>query len=252
MQTGRLTDKVAIITGGSKGIGAATARKFVAEGANVIIWDMDEENGEKLVLELNSLTPNNPKADFFLIDVSKLYAIEYATKQVLEIYQKIDILINNAGIVQDATLLKMQPEEWSNVLDVNLTGVFYCTKTIASHMAKAGSGRIINASSVVGIQGNFGQSNYAAAKAGVIGLTKVWARELGPKGITVNAVAPGFIQTDMIANLPDKILQTIRDRVPLMRVGMPEDIANAYCFLASDEAAFINGAVLNVDGGISI
>jgi 3-oxoacyl-[acyl-carrier protein] reductase len=176
-------------------------------------------------------------------------SVELATKKTLEQFGKIDILINNAGITKDASFLKMTSEQWQQVIDVNLTGVFNCTKAIAPSMVERKYGRIVNASSVVGIYGNFGQTNYVATKAGVIGMTQVWARELGRKGITVNAVAPGFIATDMIQTIPEKILEAIKEKTPLQRFGTPEDVANAYCFLASDEASFINGAVISVDGG---
>ncbi|MCF7794687.1 MAG: SDR family oxidoreductase, partial [Candidatus Cloacimonetes bacterium] len=171
-------------------------------------------------------------------------------KRVINDFGKVDILINNAGITKDATLKKMTPEQWQQVIDVNLTGVFNCTQSVSAHMTERGSGRIINASSVVGLYGNFGQTNYVAAKAGVIGMTKVWARELGRKGICVNAVAPGFIVTEMVAAMPDKVIQMMEEKTPLGRLGRPEDIANAYCFLAGDEASFINGTTLCVDGGI--
>jgi 3-oxoacyl-[acyl-carrier protein] reductase len=171
---------------------------------------------------------------------------------VLQKFGGIDILINNAGITRDATLLKMTAEQWNQVIGVNLTGVFNCTKAVAPQMVERGKGRIINASSLVGITGNFGQTNYAASKAGLIGMTQTWARELGPKGITVNAVAPGFIATDMVKKMPEKVLQAMREKTPMRRLGEPRDIANAYLFLASDEADFINGAVIRVDGGLTL
>jgi 3-oxoacyl-[acyl-carrier protein] reductase len=171
---------------------------------------------------------------------------------VLQRFGGIDILINNAGITRDATLLKMTPEQWNQVIAVNLSGVFHCTKAVALHMVERGKGKIINTSSIVGISGNFGQTNYAATKAGLIGMTKTWARELGPKGITVNAVAPGFIATEMVKKMPEKVLQGMRERTPMRRLGEPRDVANAYLFLASDEADFINGAVLSVDGGLTL
>jgi len=170
--------------------------------------------------------------------------------QAIEKFGVIDILINNAGITRDATLLKMTEEQWEQVIGVNLSGVFHCTKAVATHMVEKAKGRIINASSVVGIYGNFGQTNYSATKAGVIAMTKTWARELGPKGIRVNAVAPGFIATDMVRKMPEKVLQSMAERTPLRRLGQPRDVANAYLFLASQEADFINGAVLSVDGGV--
>lgn len=249
MSLDRLKNKVAIITGGAKGIGRAIAQKFAQEGATIIIWDIDEDAGELTTLELLEA---QHEAEFFLVDTSKLYAVEYAAQQVISNYKKIDILINNAAILRDATLLKMTGAAWQEVIDVNLTGVFHCTKTVASYMVKQRYGRIINATSIVGGQGNFGQTNYVASKAGVIGMTKVWSKELGSKGITVNAVAPGFIQTEMTNKLPGKVLKTLLDKTPLHRMGTPEEVASAYLFLASDEAAFINGAVLNVDGGLTI
>ncbi|MFQ3609685.1 MAG: 3-oxoacyl-ACP reductase FabG [Chloroherpetonaceae bacterium] len=242
----RLENKVAVITGGAQGIGKATAEKFASEGAWLAIWDMNEEKGRALVSELEK---KNVRALFQSVNVAKIESVELATKETLAQFGKIDILINNAGITKDASFLKMTPEQWQQVIDVNLTGVFNCTKAIAPSMVERKYGRIINASSVVGLYGNFGQTNYVATKAGVIGMTQVWARELGRKGITVNAVAPGFIATDMIQTIPEKILDAIKEKTPLQRFGTPEDVANAYCFLASDEAAFINGAVISVDGG---
>lgn len=243
----RLEGKVAIITGGAQGIGKTTALTFAKEGASLIIWDVNEEKGKAILLELSNLgTP----AMFHKVDVTKPESVEDAVAAALSRFGKIDILVNNAGITKDATLMKMTMEQFQAVLNVNLTGVFNCTKAVAASMIEKGSGRILNASSVVGIYGNFGQSNYVATKAGVIGMTKVWARELGRKGITVNAVAPGFIATDMIATVPEKVIETLKEKTPLGRLGMPEDIANAYLFLASDEASFINGHCLSVDGGL--
>ncbi|MBN8706555.1 MAG: 3-oxoacyl-ACP reductase FabG [Bacteroidetes bacterium] len=243
----RLEGKIAIITGGAQGIGKTTALTFAKEGASLIIWDVNEEKGKAILLELSNLgTP----AMFHKVDVTKPESVEEAVAAALSRFGKIDILVNNAGITKDATLMKMTMEQFQAVLNVNLTGVFNCTKAVAASMIEKGSGRILNASSVVGIYGNFGQSNYVATKAGVIGMTKVWARELGRKGITVNAVAPGFISTDMIATVPEKVIETLKEKTPLGRLGMPEDIANAYLFLASDEASFINGHCLSVDGGL--
>jgi 3-oxoacyl-[acyl-carrier protein] reductase len=242
----RLENKVAVITGGAQGIGKATAEKFASEGASVVVWDMNEEKGTNLA---KALEKHSIQAAFESVNVAKMESVELATKKTIEQFGKIDILINNAGITKDASFLKMTSEQWQQVIDVNLTGVFNCTKAIAPSMVERRYGRIINASSVVGIYGNFGQTNYVATKAGVIGMTQVWARELGRKGITVNAVAPGFIATDMIQTIPEKILEAIKEKTPLQRFGTPEDVANVYCFLASDEAAFINGAVISVDGG---
>ena len=240
----RLENRIAIVTGGSNGIGKATGEKFAAEGAKVIIWDIHEEAGNESAKQLGG--------DFYKVDTSDYQAVGEATSHVMDQYQKIDVLINNAGITRDATLKKMTPEQWQQVIDVNLTGVFNCGKHIQEHMVNAGYGRIINTSSVVGIYGNFGQSNYVATKSGIIGLTKVWARELGKKGITVNAVAPGFIATEMVMAMPEKVIDMMKSKVPLGELGRPEDIADAYCFLASDEAKYINGATLSVDGGMTV
>ncbi len=242
----KLKNKVAIITGGAKGIGKATVAKFVSEGATVDVWDLDGKAGNNLLEELGS------KVSFQKVDVSNIEDVERAVKNVVEKYSKVDILVNNAGITMDSSLKKMTPEQWQKVIDVNLTGVFNCTKIVSQYMLEKQSGVILNATSVVGIYGNFGQTNYVASKAGVIGMTKVWARELGRKGITVNAVAPGFIETEMVAAMPENVLAGMREKTPVGRLGKPEDIANAYAFLASDEASFINGAVLSVDGGIVI
>lgn len=240
----RLENKIAIVTGGSNGIGKATSLKFANEGATVIIWDLNEESGNKLANEISGSFEKVNTADYESVGV--------ATSNIIDKYGKIDILVNNAGITRDATLKKMTPEQWQQVIDVNLTGVFNCGKHVQEHMVEAGYGRIINTSSVVGIYGNFGQSNYVATKAGVIGMTKVWARELGRRGITVNAVAPGFIGTDMVMAMPDNVIDMMKSKVPIGQLGTPEDIANAYCFLASDEARYINGATLSVDGGMTV
>lgn len=189
---------------------------------------------------------------FDAVDTSNYEQVVAATKRVFDANGKIDILINNAGITNDSTLKKMTPEQWQSVIDINLTGTFYCTKAVNQYMVEAGWGRIINVSSVVGLYGNFGQTNYVATKAGVIGMTKTLCRELGKKGVTVNAVAPGFIATDMVAKMPEDVLAGMVAKVPVGRLGKPEDIANAFCFLASDEAAYVNGAVLSVDGGMTV
>lgn len=245
----KLKGKVSIITGGAKGIGKATTEKFLREGAFVEIWDLDETAGNQIVKDLSD---DNSTISFQKVDVSKIDDVEKAAKNAVKKYSKIDVLVNNAGITMDASLKKMTPEQWQKVIDVNLTGVFNCVKVISPYMVDRKSGAIINASSVVGLYGNFGQTNYVASKAGVIGMTKVWARELGRKGITVNAVAPGFIETEMVAAMPENVLAGMREKTPVGKLGKPEDIANAYAFLASDEASFINGAVLSVDGGIVI
>ncbi|HMP15190.1 MAG TPA: beta-ketoacyl-ACP reductase [Saprospiraceae bacterium] len=240
----KLQGKTAIITGGAAGIGSATAALFRQEGASVAIWDINEAQGRATAAALG--------ATFYRVNTANLAEVEEAAKAVHEEFGRIDILVNNAGITRDASLAKMTPEQWQLVLDVNLSGVFHCTKTVAPYMIERGYGRILNASSVVGIYGNFGQTNYVATKSGVIGMTKVWARELGRKGITVNAVAPGFIATEMVAAMPEKIVKMMEEKTPLGRLGKPEEIAAAYLFLASDDAAFINGATLSVDGGAVI
>jgi len=245
----RLAGRVAIITGGANGIGRAAALKFVEEGAQVEIWDVNESKGIETLAELNAISPGHR---FVKVDTTSLSSVEAAAANTAAHYGQIDILINNAGITRDATLAKMSSEQWQQVIDVNLTGVFYCTKAVSAYMVEKGSGRIINTSSVVGLYGNFGQTNYVATKAGVIGMTKTWARELGRKGILVNAVAPGFIATDMVTAMPEKVLEMMRSRSPLNRLGTPEDIANVYCFLASDEAAYISGATISVDGALSL
>ncbi len=243
----RLANKVAIITGAGRGIGKVTAVRFADEGASLIIADVDETLGRTIADELKE---KGAKAIYCKVNVADFSQAEQMAKKANDEFGTIDILINNAGITRDATLLKMTVEQFEQVIDVNLKGVFNCTKAVAPYMVEHNYGRIINTSSVVGLYGNFGQTNYVATKAGVIGMTKVWARELGRKGITVNAVAPGFIATEMISTVPEKVLASIKERTPLQRLGEPSDIANAYLFLASDEAAFITGTVLSVDGGI--
>lgn len=244
-----MKDQVAIITGGADGIGKAACLRFTAEGATVVIWDFNEEKGialEKQIIE------DGGKAHFMKVNTDRWEEVEAAAKGVFEKYQRIDVLINNAGITRDSTLKKMTPDQWQQVIDVNLSGVFYCAKAVSEFMITRNYGRIINTSSVVALYGNFGQTNYVASKAGVIGMTKTMARELGRKGITVNAVAPGFIATEMVAKMPENILQGMKDKTPVGRLGTPEEIAATYAFLASNEAGFINGTVISVDGGITI
>ena len=245
----KLDHKVAVITGGSAGIGRASVLRFVQEGAAVAIWDVSEEKGEALAAECRK---GGADVRFFPVDTADPAAVAAAAKSTLEAFGRVDILINNAGITRDATLMKMTETQWDQVIDINLKGVFNCTKALAPAMVGQGSGRIINASSVVGLYGNFGQTNYAATKAGVIAMTKVWAKELGRKGVTANAVAPGFIATGMVAAMPEEVLAKLREKVPLARLGTPEEIAGVYAFLASDEAAYINGATISVDGGITL
>ncbi|WP_339714293.1 3-oxoacyl-ACP reductase FabG [uncultured Kriegella sp.] len=241
----RLKDKVAVITGGANGIGKVTVEKFLNEGAKVICWDINEDAGKKLMEE-----NENKALKLQKVNTVNKAEVDKAVAELISTYGGIDILINNAGITRDATLKKMTTEQWQSVLDVNLTGVFNCTQAISEYMVERGSGKIVNASSIVGLYGNFGQSNYVATKAGVIGLTKVWARELGRKGINVNAVAPGFIATEMVETIPDKVIAQLVSKIPLSRLGKPQDVANAYLFLSSEEASFINGTILSVDGGL--
>ncbi|NLX62323.1 MAG: 3-oxoacyl-[acyl-carrier-protein] reductase [Tissierellia bacterium] len=243
----RLIDKVAVITGGSSGIGKATAIRFAKEGAKVIIWDVNLTDAEKVIEEIKEI---GGIGKAYEVDVTDRKQIEEATNRVIEEFDKIDILINNAGITMDATLLKMKEEQWDKVIDINLKGTFNCGQVIAKHMAERQSGVILNAASVVGLYGNFGQTNYAASKWGVIGMTKTWAKELGRENIRVNAVAPGFISTDMVKKIPEKVLNMMKEKALLGRLGTPEEVANAYLFLASDEASFITGTVLSVDGGV--
>jgi len=245
----RLKDRVAIITGGANGIGKATATRFAREGANIAIWDVQEEKGQALIKTLHEM---GAKAVFYKVDTADAMMVQKGVTAVMKDFGKIDILINNAGILRDATLAKMTEEQFDSVLDVNLKGVFNCTKAVAPFMIAGGYGRIVQASSVVALYGNFGQTNYVASKAGIIGMTKVWARELGRKGITVNAVAPGFIATDMIGSIPENIMNSMKEKVPANRLGTVEEVANVYLFLASDEAGFVNGAVISVDGGAVI
>jgi len=232
-----LKDKVVIVTGGAAGIGRATVERFTAEGAKVVAWDVTSD----------------PK-----VDVTDASSVQRSVDDVMSRFGRIDVLVNNAGIVRDAQLVKwkdgvigmMDDATFDAVINVNLKGVFLCTRAVVPHMIRSGGGAILNASSIVGLYGNFGQTNYAATKAGVISFTKTWARELGRYNIRVNCVAPGFIATDMVKAMPQNILDSMAGRTPLAKLGEPRDIANAYVFLASEAAKFIHGAVLSVDGGL--
>ena len=241
---GLLEIKIAVITGGGRGIGKATAQLFTNEGATVVIAEFDEVSGQSTANELG--------AHFIKTDISNEESVNALFNFVSSEFGQLDILVNNAGILADSTLKKLDPDSFDAVINVNLRGVYLCGRAAADIMIEQGSGVILNASSVVAHHGNFGQTNYVASKAGVIGITKVWARELGKDGIRVNAVAPGFIQTNMTAGMPEKVVNMMGDKVPLKRWGQPEDVANAYTFLASDEASYITGAVLNVDGGVVV
>ncbi len=243
----RLKNKVAVITGAGQGIGKTTAHLFAREGASIVVADINLDHAQTTA---NEITANGGKAIAVNVNVASLKECEALAKTAAEKFGTIDILVNNAGITRDATLTKMTEEQFDQVISVNLKGVFNMTKAVTPVMVEKGYGKIVNTSSVVGLYGNFGQTNYVAAKSGVIGMTKVWAREFGRKGITVNAVAPGFIATDMISTVPEKVIIGIKERTPLQRLGDPIDIANAYLFLSCDESAFVSGIVLSVDGGM--
>lgn len=241
----RLRNKVALITGAAKGIGFATAKRFTEEGAKVMLADLNEGAVMEAVGQLKNAEP-------YVLNVTDRASIQRAVDDTIAKHQRIDILINNAGITQDARLVKMTEEQFDAVIDVNLKGVFNCTQLVVPHMLEAKKGAIVNASSVVGIYGNFGQTNYSATKFGVIGFTKTWAREFGQKGIRVNAVCPGFIATEMVKAMPENILQSIEQRSWMARLGTPEEMANVYLFLASDEASYVNGVTIEASGGISL
>jgi 3-oxoacyl-[acyl-carrier protein] reductase len=249
----RLKEKVALITGGAAGIGKATAKTFVEHGATVCICDVNEKIGLETADELG--------CTFSKVDVSDRGAVQNWVDDIVEKFGKIDILINNAGILKDGLFVKvkdgelvkqMSEDAFDSVISVNLKGVFNCTQAIAPQMIHQGAGSIVNASSVVGLDGNFGQTNYVATKAGVVGMTKVWARELGRYNIRVNAVAPGMILTEMLLSMPENVLDSFKQKTPLKRLGTPEDVAKLYLFLSSEEASYISGEVIRIDGGLVI
>ncbi|MBA4495226.1 3-oxoacyl-ACP reductase FabG [Paenactinomyces guangxiensis] len=243
----RLGNRVAIITGGANGIGRETAFTFAREGAQLMIADYDTAAGQEICAQLRE---KGAEAAFHQVDVSSRESVQKMVEATVEHFQKIDILINNAGITHDGMLVTLTEEQWRRVIEVNLNGVFFCTQAVVPHMIKQGRGRIISASSVSGVYGNIGQTNYAATKAGVVGMTKSWAKELARHGLRVNAIAPGFVQTRMVETVPQTVLEQVQKQIPVGRLGKPSDIAHAYLFLASDEADYINGTVLHVDGGI--
>lgn len=245
----RLAGKVAIITGAGAGIGKATAIKFAQEGAKVAVCDVNDKGTNEVAGEINKA---GGTALAFHVDVCSKESIAAMVDAVKKAWGRIDTLVNNAGIVQDAQLKKMTDEQFDRVIDVNLKGSYYCAKAVVDTMLEQGSGSILNASSIVGIYGNFGQTNYAATKFGVIGMAKTWARELGRKGIRCNAVCPGFIHTSILDGMPEKVIKMMEEKVPMGRLGKPEEIANTYAWLASDEASYVNGAVIEVSGGVTI
>jgi 3-oxoacyl-[acyl-carrier protein] reductase len=251
----RMQDKVVLVTGGAAGIGKATALRFAEEGARVVICDLNEGAGGETLKQLGE------NASFYKINVAIRAEAQKWIDEVAAKYGRIDVLVNNAGVLRDGQLVKfkegqligqMSEPDFDLVVSVNLKGVFNCAQAVAPVMIRQGGGVILNATSIVGLDGNFGQTNYVATKSAVVGMTKVWARELGRYGIRVNAVAPGFTATEMITAMPEKVLDGMRSRTPLGRLGDPRDIANAYLFLASDEASFITGETLRVDGGIVV
>ena len=243
----RLKDKVAIVTGAGRGIGEATAKKFAVEGAKIVVADINEYDINRVVEEIKA---EGGEAIGLVVDVTKRDKVDEMVEKSVEALGSLDIIVNNAGITADSTLLKMTEDQWDRVIQVNLKGFYNCGQAAAKIMTQQGKGVILNATSVVGLYGNYGQTNYAATKWGVIGMTKTWAKELGKKGVRVNAVAPGFILTPMTEKMPEKVLTMMADKAPIKRLGTPEDIANAYTYLASDEASFVTGSVLEVTGGI--
>ena len=245
----RLENKICIITGAARGIGFATAQKFSNEGALAVICDINQEQVDAAV---KAIVGAGGLAEGYVLNVTDRKSIDAVVETLMTRHGRIDVLINNAGITQDARLIKMTEQQFDAVIDVNLKGVFNCTQAVVPHMLAAAKGAIVSASSVVGLYGNFGQTNYAATKFGVIGMTMTWARELGPKGIRVNAVCPGFVETEMLAAMPEDVLKGMQERSWLRRLGQPEELANVYAFLASDESSYINGIALEASGGISL
>ncbi|MCM8778603.1 MAG: 3-oxoacyl-[acyl-carrier-protein] reductase [Candidatus Omnitrophica bacterium] len=242
-----LKEKVTIVTGGARGIGKEIALRFAQEGAKIVIWDINIDELARAKLEIQNFTPDVSE---YNVDVSNWEDVEKTTGNILDKFKRIDILINNAGITRDALILRMDEDDWDRVMAVNLKSVFNCTKAVAKVMLKQREGRIINISSIIGLVGNLGQANYAASKAGIIGFTKAVAKELASRGITVNAIAPGFIQTEMTERLPQEIKEQMLERIPMGRFGTTRDIAEVALFLASQSASYITGQVIVVDGGM--
>ena len=248
----KLKDKVCLITGAGQGIGLATARRFAAEGAIVVACDLRQAEVDASVAACRAIEGASPRSCGHAMNVTDRARVDEVVALVRQSFGRIDVLVNNAGITQDARLQKMTLQQFDAVIDVNLRGVFHCSQAVVEAMVQQGSGVILNASSIVGLYGNFGQTNYAASKFGVIGFTKTWSRELGPKGIRVNAVAPGFVATHILDTIPQKVLDEMTQEVPLKRLGTPNEIASVYAFLASDDASYVNGAVIEVSGGLTI
>lgn len=254
-----LKNKVVIVTGGANGIGRATALRFAQEGARVAAWDVNDAAAAALLADLEAAGAS--AALFRKVDVTDTESVQAGVDEIMSRWNRLDVLVNNAGILRDGLLVKMKDgalvstmsdEQFDAVINVNLKGVFVCTRGVVPHMITGGGGVILNTSSVVGLYGNFGQTNYVAAKSAVIGMTKTWARELGRHKIRVNAIAPGFIATEMVRQMPAKVLDVMVSHTPLGRLGKPEELAEAYCWLASDTASFITGTVLSVDGGVVV
>ena len=245
----RLQDKVAIITGAGRGIGQATAVKFAREGAKVVVCDIKSEWIDETVTMCKE---TRGEAFGCIVDVRDNQSLATMVAATVAKWGRVDCLVNNAGIVMDAQLKNMTEEQFDNVIEINLKGVYNCTRAVVDTMLAQQSGVILNASSIVGLHGNFGQTNYAASKFGVIGMVKTWARELGRKGIRANAVCPGFVATNILNSIPERVLKALEEKVPLGRLAKPEEIANTFAFLASDEASYINGAVIEVSGGLTI
>lgn len=245
----RLKDRVAIVTGAGRGIGRATAIRFAEEGANVVVVDLDLDEAQSVVTEIEGLGRQGLAQK---VDVSSRPSVDAMVKATLERFGRIDVLVNNAGTIRDAQLLKMTEANFDLVIAINLKGVFNCAQAVLPTMLAQSSGVILSTSSLVAPYGNYGQTNYVASKAGVVGMTKVWARELGRKGIRANAVAPGFIETRMTAGIPEPVVNKMLERIAMGHFGKPEDIANAYVWLASDEAKYVSGQVIGVDGGATL
>lgn len=243
----KLKGKVALVTGAAQGIGKAVSLLLARNGADIVVSDINLEKAEETAKEIESI---GSKALAIKVNVARLEEVEQMVETILEKFGKIDILVNNAGITRDKLILRMTEEDWDMVLNVNLKGTFNCTKAVVRYMAKQRSGKIVNIASVVGEMGNAGQANYSASKAGVIGLTKTIAREFAQRGINVNAIAPGYIETPMTDVLPEKVKEELKRLIPMERLGKPEDVAEAVLFLVSDASSYITGQVLNVNGGI--